>query len=143
MADINYTNQFIDSKSEHYRTCKNAEHNCTNKQFMANNLQVVYCSERCKDAYNNRKKRKLNAGISKVSDANLNKIKELCDNNKNPLLRATELLTYGIDLSTSDEGIEYDPINNRITLRFGDFYLIRPEIDLVLIFTKNKINDEK
>ena len=89
------------------------------------------------------KKRKLNAGISKVSDANLNKIKELCDNNKNPLLRATELLTYGIDLSTSDEGIEYDPINNRITLRFGDFYLIRPEIDLVLIFTKNKINDEK
>ena len=143
MADINYTNQFIDSKSEHYRTCKNAEHNCTNKQFMAKNLQVVYCSERCKDAYNNRKKRKLNAGISKVSDANLNKIKELCDNNKNPLLRATELLAYGIDLSTSDEGIEYDPINNRITLRFGYFYLIRPEIDLVLIFTKNKINDEK
>jgi hypothetical protein len=83
---------------------------------MAKNLQIVYCSERCKDAYNNRKKRKLNAGISKVSDANLNKIKELCDNNKNPLLRATELLAYGIDLSTSDEGIEYDPINNRITL---------------------------
>ncbi len=143
MADINYTNQFIDSKSEHYRTCKNAEHNCTNKQFMAKNLQVVYCSERCKDAYNNRKKRKLNAGISKVSDANLNKIKELWDNNKNAPFREADLLAFGIDLSKSDEVIEYDPINNRVALRFGDFYLIRPEIDSVRIFTKNKINDEK
>lgn len=143
MADINYTNQFIDSKSEHYRTCKNAEHNCTNKQFMAKNLQVVYCSERCKDSYNNRKKRKLNAGISKVSDANLNKIKELWDNNKNAPFREADLLAFGIDLSKSDEVIEYDPINNRVALRFGDFYLIRPEIDSVRIFTKNKINDEK
>ena len=143
MAEINYTNKIIDSTSEYYRVCENAEHNCTNKQFMAKNLQVVYCSDRCKDSYNNRKKRKLNAGISKVSDANLNKIKELWDNNKNASFRAAELLAFGIDLSKSDEVIVLDPILKRVALRFGDFYLIRTEIDSVRIFTKNKMNDEK
>jgi hypothetical protein len=143
MSEINYTNKIIDSTSEHFRTCKNEEHNCTNKQFMAKNLQVVYCTDRCRDSYNNRKKRKLNAGISKVSDANLNKIKELWDNNKNAVFRATDLLAFGIDLSQSDEVIVLDPILKRVTLRFGDFYLQRIGIDSVLIFTKNKMNDEK
>ena len=143
MAEINYTNKIIDGTSEYYRKCKNAEHNCTNKHFMAKNLQVVYCTERCKDSYNNRKKRKLNAGISKVNDANLNKIKELWDNNKNVSLRESEVIAFGIDLSKSDEEIILDPINNRVSLRFGDFYLQRIEMDSVRIFTKNKMNDEK
>jgi len=125
MAERNYTDKLIDRTSEYYRTCKNAEHNCSNKQFMAKNLQVVYCSERCKDSYNNRKKRKLNAGISKVSDSNLNKIKELRDNNKNVSLRASEVIAFGIDLTKNDEKIILDPTNNRVTLRFGDFYLQR------------------
>jgi len=143
MAEINYTNKIIDSRSEYYRVCENAEHNCTNKQFMAKNLQVVYCSDRCKDSYNNRKKRKLNAGISKVSDANLNKIKELWDNNKNVSLRESDVIAFGIDLSKSDEEIILDPTNNRVSLRFGDFYLQRIEMDSVRIFTKNKMNDGK
>jgi hypothetical protein len=110
---------------------------------MAKNLQVVYCTERCKDSYNNRKKRKLNAGISKVSDANLNKIKELWDNNQNISLRESDVIAFGIDLSKSDEEIILDPTNNRVSLRFGDFYLQRIEMDSVRIFTKNKMNDEK
>ena len=76
MAERNYTNELIDRTSEYYRTCKNAEHNCVSKQFMAKNLQVVYCSEKCKDSYNNRKKRKLNEGVSDVRDANLNKLRD-------------------------------------------------------------------
>lgn len=143
MAERNYTNKIIDRTSEHFRVCNNAEHNCENKQFMAKNLQVVYCSEKCKDSYNNRKKRKLNAGVSDVRNANLNKIKKLCDNNKNGYFRSSDILAFGIDLSQSDEVIVLDRTNNRVALRFGDFYLIRIEIDSIRIFTKNNMNDEK
>jgi len=143
MAEINHTNNLIDPKSEHYRTCKNAEHNCTNKHFMAKNLQVIYCSDTCKDAYNNRKKRKLNLGLSKISDANLNKIIKLMDNNRDACFTESEILAFGIDLSEHDEVIVLDPILKRVALRFGDFYLQRIEIDSVRIFTKNKMNDEK
>ena len=110
---------------------------------MAKNLQVVYCTDRCKDSYNNRKKRKLNEGVSDVCDANLNKIKELYDNNKNASFRETDIIAIGIDLSISDEVIILDPTNNRVALRFGDFYLIRTQKDSVRIFTKNKMNDGK
>jgi len=143
MAEINYTNKLIDPKSEHFRTCKNAEHNCDKKQFMAKSLQAGYCTDKCRDDFNNRKKRMQNAGNSKVRDANLNKIKRLYDNNKNVSLKETEMMTFGIDLSISDEVIILDPNNNRVALRFGDFYLIRTEKDSVRIFTKNKMNDEK
>jgi hypothetical protein len=143
MAEINFTNQPVDTMNESYRECKNAEHNCTNKQFMAKNLQVIYCSDTCKDAYNNRKKRKLNLGLSKISDANLNKIIKLMDNNRDACFTESEILAFGIDLSEHDEVIVFDPTNNRVTLRFGDFYLIRTEKDSVRIFTKNKMNDEK
>ena len=143
MAEINYTNKLIDPKSEHFRTCKNAEHNCDKKQFMAKSLQVGYCTDKCRDAFNNRKKRKLKSGISKLRDSNLNKIKGLYDNNKNVSLKATELIAFGIDLSKSDEIIILDPTNNRVALRFGDFYLQRIEMDSVRIFTKSKMNDEK
>jgi hypothetical protein len=143
MAEINYTNEPIDTRSEFYRECNNKEHSCNKKQFMAKNLQVVYCSDRCKDAFNNRKKRMLNAGISKVTDSNLNKIKKLWDNNKNVSLTATELVAFGIDLSKSDEVIILNPTSNRVTLRFGDFYLIRTEKDSVRIFTKSNMKDEK
>ena len=78
-----------------------------------------------------------------LSNSNLNKIKGLYDNNKNVSLKATELMAYGIDLSKSDEVIILDPTNNRVTLRFGDFYLQRIEMDSVRIFTKSKMNDEK
>jgi hypothetical protein len=142
MADINYTNKLIDPKSEYFRICKNAEHNCDKKQFMAKSLQVGYCTDNCRDAFNNRKKRMLNAGNSKVTDANLNKIKRLYDNNKNVFLKETEMMTFGIDLSISDEVIILDRTNNRVALRFGDFYLQRIEMDSVLIFTKNKMNEE-
>ena len=142
MAEINYTNKIIDPKSEHFRTCKNAEHNCNKKQFMAKNLQVVYCTDKCKDAFNNRKKRNFNTGTSRVCDANLNKIKRLYDNNKNVSLKETEMMTFGIDLLKSDEVIILDSVNNRVALRFGDFYLQRIEMDSVLIFTKNKMNEE-
>ena len=125
MADINYTNKLIDPKSEYFRICKNAEHNCDKKQFMAKSLQVGYCTDNCRDAFNNRKKRMLNAGNSKVTDANLNKIKRLYDNNKNVFLKETEMMTFGIDLSISDEVIILDRTNNRVALRFGDFYLQR------------------
>ena len=143
MAEINYTNKLIDPKSEHFRICKNAEHNCDKKQFMAKSLQVGYCTDNCRDAFNNRKKRMQNAGNSKVRDANLNKIKRLYDNNKNISFKETEMMTFGIDLSISDEVIILDPTNNRVALRYGDFYLIRTEKDSVRIFTKNKMNDEK
>jgi hypothetical protein len=143
MAEINYTNKLIDPKSEHFRTCKNAEHNCDKKQFMASSLQVGYCTDKCRDAFNNRKKRMQNAGNSKVRDANLNKIKRLYDNNKNVSFRETEMMTFGIDLSISDEVIILDSTNNRVALRYGDFYLIRTEKDSVRIFTKNKMKDEK
>jgi hypothetical protein len=143
MAEINYTHKLIDPKSEHFRTCKNAEHNCDKKQFMAKSLQAGYCTDKCRDAFNNRKKRKFKSGISKVNDANLNKIKGLYDNNKNTSFRETDIIAIGIDLSISDEVIILDPTNNRVALRFGDFYLIRTEKDSVRIFTKNKINDEK
>ena len=142
MADINYTNKLIDPKSEYFRICKNAEHNCDKKQFMAKSLQVGYCTDNCRDAFNNRKKRMLNAGNSKVTDANLNKIKRLYDNNKNVFLKETEMMTFGIDLSISDEVIILDRTNNRVALRFGDFYLQRIEMDSVRIFTKNKMNEE-
>jgi len=142
MADINYTNKLIDPKSEYFRICKNAEHNCDKKQFMAKSLQVGYCTDNCRDAFNNRKKRMLNAGNSKVTDANLNKIKRLYDNNKNVSLKETEMMTFGIDLLKSDEVIILDRTNNRVALRFGDFYLQRIEMDSVLIFTKNKMNEE-
>ena len=125
MADINYTNKLIDPKSEYFRICKNAEHNCDKKQFRAKSLQVGYCTDNCRDAFNNRKKRMLNAGNSKVTDANLNKIKRLYDNNKNVFLKETEMMTFGIDLSISDEVIILDRTNNRVALRFGDFYLQR------------------
>jgi len=143
MAEINYTNKLIDPKSEHFRICKNAEHNCDKKQFMAKSLQAGYCTDKCRDAFNNRKKRMQNAGNSKVRDANLNKIKRLYDNNKNISFKETEMMTFGIDLSISDEVIILDPTNNRVALRYGDFYLIRTEKDSVRIFTKNKMNDEK
>ena len=143
MADINYTNKLIDPKSEYFRICKNAEHNCDKKQFMAKSLQVGYCTDNCRDAFNNRKKRMLNAGNSKVTDANLNKIKGLYDNNKNASFRATDLMAIGIDLSISDEVFIFDLSNNRRLLRFGDFYLIRTEKDSVRIVIKNKMNDEK
>ena len=142
MAEINYTNKLIDPKSEHFRICKNAEHNCDKKQFMAKSLQVGYCTDNCRDAFNNRKKRMLNAGNSKVTDANLNKIKRLYDNNKNVSLKETEMMTFGIDLLKSDEVIILDSVNNRVALRFGDFYLQRIEMDSVRIFTKNKMNEE-
>ena len=143
MAEINYTNKLIDPKSEHFRICKNAEHNCDKKQFMTKSLQAGYCTDKCRDAFNNRKKRMQNAGNSKVRDANLNKIKRLYDNNKNASFRAADLLAFGIDLSQSDEIIILDPTNNRVALRFGDFYLQRIEIDSVYIFTKNKMKDGK
>jgi len=142
MAEINYTNKIIDPKSEHFRTCKNAEHNCNKKQFMASSLQVGYCTNKCRDDFNNRKKRMLNAGNSRVTDANLNKIKRLYDNNKNVSLKETEMMTFGIDLLKSDEVIILDSVNNRVALRFGDFYLQRIEMDSVRIFTKNKMNEE-
>ncbi|CAI8261895.1 MAG: Uncharacterised protein [Cryomorphaceae bacterium] len=143
MAEINYTNEPIDTTSEFYRECNNNEHGCDKKEFMANNLQVGYCTDKCKDAFNNRKKRMLNAGISKVNDSNLNKIMKLWDNNKNVSLKATELMAFGIDLSKSNEVIILDPNNNRVLLRFGDFYLQRIEKDSVRIFTKDKMNDGK
>jgi|TARA_B110000967_G_C18857495_1_gene548061 hypothetical protein len=142
MAEINYTNKIIDSTSEYYRVCRNAEYNCTNKQFMAKSLQAGYCTDKCRDAFNNRKKRMLNAGNSKVSDANLNKIKRLYDNNKNVCLSTAEMMTFGIDLLKSDEVFIIDPSNKRFLLRFGDFYLQRIEMDSVRIFTKNKKNEE-
>jgi hypothetical protein len=143
MAEINYTNQPIDTMNEFYRECKNAEHNCANKLFMAKNLQVIYCSDKCKDAYNNRKKRELTNGTSKVYDANLNKIIKLMDNNRDACFTESEILAFGIDLSEHDEKIIFDPVKNRVALRFGDFYLLRIEKDSVRIFTKKKMNDEK
>ena len=136
MADTNYTNEPVNIISEFYRECKNAEHNCAKKLFMAKNLQVIYCSDKCKDAYNNRKKRELTNGTSKVYDANLKKFKTICDNNLNPIFNKAQLLAYGIDLLEYDEKIILDTINNRFVLRFGNYFLQRIDKDLFRIYTK-------
>jgi len=47
------------------------------------------------------------------------------------------MMSYGIDLSISDEVIILDSTNNRVALRFGDFYLQRIEMKSVRVFTKH------
>jgi len=121
------------------RQCNNSDwEGCSLEYFSANNRNQFYCSQRCRNDFNNRKKRALKAGDLPVKDGVIIKLQSLMQSNVEVFLTLEQITRYGIDINQFDERQLLDGKNQRFVLRFGDFYFYRVEDDLFRIITKNK-----
>lgn len=121
------------------RKCNNSDwEGCSHEYFSANNRNQFYCSQKCRNDFNNRKKRALNLGDLPVKDGVIIKLQSLMLSNVEVFLTLEQIYRYGIDIVKYDERTLLDGKNQRFVLRFGDFYFYRVEDDLFRIINKNK-----
>ena len=126
------------------RRCNNADWEvCNSEYFTAKNRNQFYCSQNCRDDFNNRKKRELRNGNLPIKDGIIVKLQSLLQSNKEVFLTSKQIEGYGIDITKYDEQILIDRKNQRYVLRFGDFYMYRIEDDLFRIITKTENNGKR
>ncbi|NCG35303.1 MAG: hypothetical protein GWO78_04860 [Dehalococcoidales bacterium] len=126
------------------RRCNNADSEvCNSEYFTAKNRNQFYCSQNCRDDFNNRKKRELRNGNLPIKDGIIVKLQSLLQSNKEVFLTSKQIEGYGIDITKYDEQILIDRKNQRYVLRFGDFYMYRIEDDLFRIITKTENNGKR
>ena len=119
------------------RRCNNADsETCNDDYFTARTRNQFYCNYKCRDDYNNRKKRELRDGNLPIKDGIIVKLHSLGQSNKEVILTSEQIEKYGIDIQKYDERKLLDANNGRFILRFGDFYFYRVEDDLFRILTK-------
>ena len=126
------------------RRCNNADWEvCNSEYFTAKNRNQFYCSQNCRDDFNNRKKRELRNGNLPIKDGIIVKLQSLLQSNKEVFLTSKQIEGYGIDITKYDEQILIDRKNQRYVLLFGDFYMYRIEDDLFRIITKTENNGKR
>ena len=129
MEDLN--NEFLT------RRCNNADwETCREENFTARTRNQFYCNHKCRDDFNNRKKRELRDRNLPIKDGIIVKLHSLGQSNKEVILTSEQIEKYGIDIQKYDERKLLDANNGRFILRFGDFYFYRVEDDLFRILTK-------
>jgi len=129
MEDLN--NEFLT------RRCNNADwETCREEYFTAKTRNQFYCNHKCRDDFNNRKKRELRDGNLPIKDGIIVKLHSLAQSNKEVILTSEQIEKYGIDIQKYDERKLLDAKNGRFILRFGNFYFYRVEDDLFRILTK-------
>ncbi len=123
-----------------FRNCSNADYDsCQQKEFIANSRKRKFCSNKCRDDYHNRKKRKLRDNQLSAHTSNNYKFQLLRLNNNEMFLTQKGIEELGILLDKYDERIQLNPYNEQYILRFGEYYMTRIEEDVFRIFTKNHI----
>jgi len=125
------------------RKCKNADSDyCIKECFSARTRNQFYCSQKCRDDFNNRKKRGLSNNDLPIKAGIIIKLQSLALSNSEVFLTLEQIISYGIDMGQYDERTRLDTKNGRFVLRFGDFYFSRVDDNLFRILTK-KYNDGK
>ena len=119
------------------RRCNNADsETCNDDYFTARTRNQFYCNHKCRDDYNNRKKRELRDNNLPIKTGIIVKLQSLTLSNPEVFLSSEQIVKYGIDIEKFDEQKLLDATNKRFGLRFGDFYFYRVEDNLFRIITK-------
>jgi hypothetical protein len=110
MEDLN--NEFLT------RRCNNADwETCREEYFTARTRNQFYCNHKCRDDFNNRKKRELRDGNLPIKDGIIVKLHSLGQSNKEVILTSEQInedlqqfigeYTKQIDLSNNAKGIYF------------------------------------
>ena len=119
------------------RRCNNAVwESCKEEYFTAKTRNQFYCNHKCRDDFNNRKKRELRNGNLPIKDGIIVKLQSLVQSNSEIFLTSEQIEKFGIDIQKYDERKLLDAKQKRYVLRFGDFYFYRVEDNLFRILTK-------
>jgi hypothetical protein len=150
----------VDFTSYRYRCCPNCQH-----EFMAEDLREKYCSDACKDDFNNALKRqtqaevlqlkqdfsekesfsleKINQDSREILERNIQEIDQLFINDKDDVYASFEELNKkGVDLSINNgQGDLYNtPDESKCKfLIIGPYHLFRVSFDTALIVNSKSI----
>jgi len=119
------------------RKCENADSDyCIKEYFSARTRNQFYCSQKCRDDFNNRKKKGLSNNDLPIKTGIIIKLQSLALSNSEVFLTLEQIISYGIDMGQYDERTLLDTKNGRYVLRYGDFYFSRVDDNLFRILTK-------